>query len=909
MWRPHHLRQLAQVHSIQTSPRDNRTALVDKLTSHTCGEQCPAYVVSFTTLSKERSPEQVANGSIYANPLQTIADESLRCSIIQEWQDRIACAPCGRRITRVDATLVRPQQFDLRLLRNDSLPSYTLPTSYAFNAYNRALLEPKGMTNRWQLADINMCKDCRRSLVDKSCTPRLCLANWLYYAHDTLPPHVSNAFERSSQFDRLLVSRARASRISFRFTELQATSKTNDEPTDSHDSHSTAQRFVRGNVLVMPQNSTQLNAVLPPPPSVIHDTVCAVFVGRTPPTKDTIGRLGPILVRRSIVQTIITFLVTRNPFYTPDAQTFFGFSPTNLNALFSLEDSRRDLAVPCAMDVGFISDSPAIRATTADYTGRNDITDNLPDDSPLLMENIGYTSGDRSPVSYRDMKLRALSHCLNRGMFLRSQAGDTFVPDFHNPALLTWLFPHLDPWGISGFHHPSRTYIKMEEQLTCNSVKASEQRRIISQLLRVNKSLLQQLILKYDHDKHYQPQTQQESDLLALVNSVGAVLHDIPGTSGYKLNMRNEIRALVPNPSDIHHPLVRLYTGDRINLEDPTIGEELTEWRRKLLVARNPAACAMFFHTMISNFISVILRHGRSEAGLFGTCTAYYGTVEAQGHGSLHCHMLIWIKNHPSPQKMRDLMVDDEYYQHRMFTWLESLIKCEPLGTTNIVDAYTVAETHPRRHTNNAAYDHPGGRRLPQINYHDLVNELVHHFNWHDHTETCWKYLRRHQPRIDSNCRMRIDGSTRATSSLDPDTLSIQLRRLHPWISSYNDANMDIKHIGSGEGAKALIYYITDYITKASIPAHLGLAALLYAIDRTDTKFKGIQQWSPREESGALTILEISHAQVMSYLVGGGDHYTSHRYQLLHYHIFERLVLQYWHPNPIPIPKTPSHLH
>ncbi|RPD53753.1 hypothetical protein L226DRAFT_469967, partial [Lentinus tigrinus ALCF2SS1-7] len=681
MWRPHHLRQLAEVHNITTSPRDNRAALVDKLLSHICTEQCPAYVVSFTTLSKERTPDQIANASIVINPQQSaeddnysymkIADETLRHSIIREWQETIsthnlqqtACGPCGRRVIRKDAIPVHPQQFDLALLRNDALPPYTLPTSYAFDTYSRALLEPKGMTDRWQLADINMCKDCYRQLVDKSSTPRLCLANWLYYAHDRLPTHVSDAFERSSQFDRLLISRARASRISFRFTELRSKHNSNDDPTDSHDSHTTVQRFVRGNVLVMPQNSTHLNAVLPPSPSVIHDTVCAVFVGRTPPTKDTIGGLSPVLVCRSIIQTLITFLVARNPFYIPDGETFFGFSPTNLNALFGPEDSHRDVAIPCAMDIGFISDTPAIRATTADYTGRNEVTDDLPADAPLLMENVGYTSGDKSPVSYRDMKLRALSHCLNGGMFIRSQAGDTFVPDFHNPALLTWLFPHLDLWGIGGFHHPDRPkHIKMEEQLTyllqlidspferdpdfafvyfnilqkkavCDSinfrVKASEQRRIVSRLLQVNRLVLQQLIQKYDNDKHYQPQTTDESDLLALVNSVGAVLHDIPGTSGYKLKMRNEIRALVNfygtpaffitlNPSDIDHPLVRLYTGDRINLEDATVGEELTEWRRKLLVARNPGACAMFFHTMISNFISLILRHSRAQPGLFG---------------------------------------------------------------------------------------------------------------------------------------------------------------------------------------------------------------------------------------------------------------------------------------------------
>ncbi|KIM73163.1 hypothetical protein PILCRDRAFT_81364 [Piloderma croceum F 1598] len=46
--------------------------------------------------------------------------------------------------------------------------------------------------------------------------------------------------------------------------------------------------------------------------------------------------------------------------------------------------------------------------------------------------------------------------------------------------------------------------------------------------------------------------------------------------------------------------------------------------------------------------------------------------------------------------------------------------------------------------------------------------------------------------------------------------------------------NMDIKFIGSGEAVKALIYYITDYITKASLPTHVGLAALSYAIQKTN---------------------------------------------------------------------------
>ena len=92
-------------------------------------------------------------------------------------------------------------------------------------------------------------------------------------------------------------------------------------------------------------------------PERIRDTVCAVFVGRTVPTKETIALLSPVLVRRSVVETIVHFLVQSNPYYAPDDQEFFGFSPDNLAALFDGEDENADVGVPCAMDIGFIEDS------------------------------------------------------------------------------------------------------------------------------------------------------------------------------------------------------------------------------------------------------------------------------------------------------------------------------------------------------------------------------------------------------------------------------------------------------------------------------------------------------------------------------------------------------------------------
>src|SRR5690606_29868907 len=88
------------------------------------------------------------------------------------------------------------------------------------------------------------------------------------------------------------------------------------------------------------------------------------------------------------------------------------------------------------------------------------------DEEEFLMENTTYTSGDHTAVAYDAMRVDAVQRCLSGKPFLTSKAGSQPVPDFGNPYLLSWMFPHLDPWGIGGFYHPLRTrYVSMEEQL------------------------------------------------------------------------------------------------------------------------------------------------------------------------------------------------------------------------------------------------------------------------------------------------------------------------------------------------------------------------------------------------------------------------------------------------------------
>lgn len=92
---------------------------------------------------------------------------------------------------------------------------------------------------------------------------------------------------------------------------------------------------------------------------------------------------------------------------------------------------------------------------------------------------------------------------------------------------------------------------------------------------------------------------------------------------------------------------------------------------------------------------------------------------------------------------------------------------------------------------------------------------------------------------------MRVDSSTHVAMVLDEETKSILLRRFHLWINNYNDvvifllqANMDIKYIGSGQAAKALVYYVSDYITKSELRVGVGISALQVALHGQNARFQ-----------------------------------------------------------------------
>ena len=51
------------------------------------------------------------------------------------------------------------------------------------------------------------------------------------------------------------------------------------------------------------------------------------------------------------------------------------------------------------------------------------------------------------------------------------------------------------------------------------------------------------------------------------------------------------------------------------------------------------------------------------KEGILGMVQSYIGTVEAQGRGSLHLHMLVWLKDAPLASAMRKALGTDAFWE------------------------------------------------------------------------------------------------------------------------------------------------------------------------------------------------------------------------------------------------------
>ena len=272
---------------------------------------------------------------------------------------------------------------------------------------------------------------------------------------------------------------------------------------------------------------------------------------------------------------------------------------------------------------------------------------------------------------------------------------------------------------------------------------------------------------------------------------------------------------------------------------------------------------------------------------------AYYGCVEAQGRGTLHCHMLVWVEGGLNPDKIKQRVFENnDDFKARLIAFLDDTISNNMPSDWDIPGQ---ASYHPCTVRTPPI---PAGVTETQPYIEKDQHLLVQQCQYHHHSATCYKY-------DIHNCQFDMhENNYTPISCFDPVSGELKLRCLHGLVNNFNETildcircNMDSKFVGSGVSAKAILYYITDYITKSQLKAHIAYAALELAVNKLgvydptddDITFRA-KRMLQRCSYAMISHQELSAPQVVSYLMDYDDNFTSRQFKHFNWFSFESYV-------------------
>lgn len=845
------------------------------------------------------------------------------------------CAVCGtqtRTIGGIHQMSLDKIDEDLIKIKDPSLleKCHVLTDWSKFSMADRVrslALDPQGVVCDGNDVILQACTHCRNAIVKRR-TPHLALANGLLVG--SVPPELQDL----TLVEEMLIARARAKGCIIQLKQGGSNS-TND------------QKGMRGNIIIFPQRPEKLADILPPTLCDIQSMVCIIFVGSFQPSLEWIkSKAKPLLVRRERIRKALAWLKQNNPLYSEVNISDMNIAALPDNACFPVyirfhNNSRSFETVLSSYDSCRLNEE----GMQSNQNGHDfDITF----DKVIVSDVDGNSSTSQ-------LKAAALRHLSQQGSAYIEVPHDPLpINEFFNPELFPMIYPTLYPFGIGGFEDKSRHHavglkrhvrhllslndcrfkehqsfiftvfnILQRRQFLLNikmRVKSHSFKSIALEIATLNSQAVKSVTERVAKGDTLGEVSDDERRVLKLMKEVKLVMSTVPGSSSSRVAMRNQIRVLtmsegVPsffvtiNPSDVYSPVVRLLAGDGIDI-DELLPEQAPEFlAQSALVARNPIVAAKFFNIFMKAFIKEVLGWKsldgdlKTNGGVLGKVKAYYGCVEAQGRGSLHCHMLIWIAGALNPNQIRDRIIEapnSNFVQH-LLQMLNDTISND-IPNLPSVSPDTMDEVMSTKfHACSVRGVDPRDPRYPDLRTIDM-HYLTKRCQVHIHTHTCYKYWK--GPPEPRNCRFDLEESNIVPdSTVDPDNGEIRLRHLSGLVNNFNETilealrcNMDIKFVGSGQSAKAIIYYVTDYITKTQLKAHVAYGALELAIQRLgeychdDDCAVRAKRLLQKCAYATISEQELSAQQVSSYLLDYEDHFTSHQYRNLWWTSFEHAI-------------------
>ena len=952
------LNTLCRIHNVKINCKmtvhEKRTLLM----SHTC-ENCKEYVLEFTPKSVIKQQQKInlpkiqcknsteikikiskkktkkidkiqykikTNPTDYASKFPPNAiQRSLQSEIITRWcssfqPDQVqeeGCKVCGRLNIMKDMTNFDSLHFNNNLLLPETWGNFGV-TRQERNSTLQPIQEISGpvLDNKCS----KVCKSCVDSLLNNK-TPQHALANGIWLGD------VPNELKDLRYAEKLIIARVRHNRCIVRV--------------------SSGMHKMRANAILFSNPTPKIYNVLPPPKDELNEVLAFIFIGPCQPTTEDFKRI-PLLIRRNVVAAALEWLKLNHIDYAD-----LTISYKNLN------EYPEDVP-PVVIDYRGPTDDNTNK--DPESTAVNDMEEEEGVDTGDCPFTVHGLSGEHlSNMSIKALTATALLHLRNKGKVLAIGHAPDPEPTYDNPQLYPKMLPWLFPYGLGGIsnhrilqiisepnwikhmlmYHDKRfqkdqyfplialNHQQMKQSARGGSIVTERYnfKQIANRILNINLAVLEDLTKRLNSEEHVKPETEEEKACFDLINDLDHVAGHVQGSVTNKRYMRNEIWSLISYigaatwfltfaPADVKHPFC-LYLADTKTVFKPEIR---TSDERYALIAQNPVAGARFFHYMVQMFIKHVLGVNEDHPGLYGNTSAYYGTVEQQGRLTLHLHLMLWIENALSPQEIRDkIMNEDSAFQQALITYLESCHKGEFItGTIDEVkeqvennekhgNYYNPTETLPEPPP--ACCSHMCGIcKLCKAHnewwdtFDSIVDDIILKSNVHRCSRLCM--ANKH-----NTCKARFPRDIMTESKVDLNDGSIKLKKLEQWINYFTPilsyllkCNSDISSLLSGTAIKAIVAYVTEYITKMPLKTHTMFNIIRNMFDK---KSEIINSSSLSDTDKAKKLMtgvvnsmtanmEIGGPMAALYLLGNPDHYTSHRFRVFYWRPYVSHVRQFF---------------
>lgn len=369
----------------------------------------------------------------------------------------------------------------------------------------------------------------------------------------------------------------------------------------------------------------------------------------------------------------------------------------------------------------------------------NNHTKHFPEPVLLPIQVLGVVDVEGLDITSVELMAHALANSANnqRTDDYTFQRGSAFINEYGRVDEITGLrndggpsnanhllgsFPALFPYGQGGFeidrpvkvpyeshvqwalqyfdkrfrkdpNFPSQVFGVCQKRQVCRSaVLQMKKSTFIQQEARITSLTAKDLIIASKEEAANLPFSNE--GVRGLRKQLSAIRTRVVGTDESRHSIRSMVWAtnlaynppnlwVTINPPDTQDPIAQVMAGADVDLDKffSTLGPDHKE--RAQNVTSDPFSAAKYFHFIIKIILEELVgltkkRNGHiiRKPGVFGTVQAYIGTVEAQGRGTLHLHLILWLKDAPSSSIMQEAL-KSESFRNKIKIFIDSVIRAD----------------------------------------------------------------------------------------------------------------------------------------------------------------------------------------------------------------------------------------